>query len=123
MCLCLQFVCRTCVRQLVGQMLLISLSCRWGFFKYSHSHSNKIGTVPYRSTVPIGAIPFGPDPDVPLPPIRVQDLREAAGGADAAHQMAAISRWPSRPRGRAQRRWKHHLGLGVRSTMARHTPE
>ena len=86
MCLCLQFVCRACVRLLIRQMLLISESCRWGFFKYSHSHSNKIGTVPYRSTVPIGAIPSGPDPDVPLPPIRVQGLREAAGGADAAHQ-------------------------------------
>ena len=51
-----------------------------------HSPSNKIGTVPVRSTVPIRAIPSGPDPDVPLPPIRVQVMREAAGGADAAHQ-------------------------------------
>ena len=57
------------------------------------------------------------------PTILMPRARSSVERRPTSVRSASISRWLSRPRGRAQRRRKHHLGLGVRSTMARHTPE
>ena len=57
------------------------------------------------------------------PTILMPRARSSVERRPTSVRSAAISRWPSRPRGRAQRRRKHRLGLGVCSTMARHTPE
>ena len=38
-------------------------------------------------------------------------------------RSAPTTPWPSRPRGRAHGRRKHEIGLGVRSTIPRDTPE
>jgi len=57
------------------------------------------------------------------PTILMPRARSSVERRPTSVRSASISRWLSRPRGRAQRRRKHHLGLGVRSTMARHTLE